>query len=258
MSKDIHETAVISAAADIDPSVTVGPFAVIEDNVHIGAGTSVGPHAVIRRFTRIGRDNFIDAQVLIGGLPQHAGFDGSDTWVIIGDNNVIREGVTIHRGFEPGGATRIGSNCFFMTATHVGHDCQVADHVTLTSAVLLGGHVEVGRNVVMGANSGAHQFTRVGAYSMVAGLVALRKDALPFTIIGGEPVRHYRLNTVGLRRNGIKGERYRLLERAFRALRDGNKSLDDLPDSEEVALLRDWLATKSKYGHYGFAAPTRR
>ena len=105
----------------------------------------------------------------------------------------------------------------------------------------------------MGGCSGAHQFVRIGALSMVGGFVPLRKDVLPFTMIGGDPVRHYRLNTVGLRRNGIDKERYRTLEAAFRALRKGDKGLADLPDTEDLAYLRDWLSVKSKYGCYGFA-----
>ena len=93
---------------------------------------------------------------------------------------------------------------------------------------------------------------------MVAGMVALRKDALPFTMIGGEPVRHYRLNSVGLRRNGIKGDRYRALEAAFRALRAGDKTLEGIPDTEEVLYLREWLGAKSRFGHYGFASATSK
>jgi UDP-N-acetylglucosamine acyltransferase len=119
---------------------------------------------------------------------------------------------------------------------------------------MLGGHVEVGNNVVMGGMAGAHQFTRIGAFCMVAACTPLRKDALPYTIIGGTPVRHYRLNAVGLKRNGITGDRYRALEAAFRRLRSGDRTLEGVPDTEEVAYLRDWLAVRSKYGHYGFVS----
>ena len=131
--------------------------------------------------------------------------------------------------------------------------------MTITNNATLGGHVEVGRNAVFGGLSGAHQFTRVGPYCMVGACTALRKDALPFMIVGGMPVRHYRLNKVGLSRGGIEGDRYRALAAAMRALRNGDKSLDGVPETEEVAFLRDWIAVKSKYGHYGFAAgKTRR
>jgi UDP-N-acetylglucosamine acyltransferase len=249
----IHDSAVVSSNASLGPDVTVGPFAVIEDNVEIGSGTVIGPHAVIRRYTRMGENNTVDAGAVIGGLPQHLAFDGSETWVVIGNDNTFREGVTINRAYEPGATTEVGSKCYFMTASHVGHDCHVGDSVILTNGVVLGGHATVGRNAVLGGYAAVHQFVNVGAFCMVAACVALRKDALPYTMIGGTPVRHYRLNTVGLRRNGITGERYRHLERAFRALRNGNRNLTDLPDTDEIEALRHALDKRSKYGVYGFA-----
>ncbi|MDX1480081.1 MAG: acyl-ACP--UDP-N-acetylglucosamine O-acyltransferase [Woeseiaceae bacterium] len=253
----IHPTAIVSNDARLDASVCVGPGAVIESPVEIGAGTTIGAYAIIRAFTRIGRDNRIDAHSVIGGDAQHTGYDGSETWVVIGDHNVMREYVTINRAFHPGGETRIGSHCFFLTQAHVGHDSIVGDRVVLTNNATLGGHVEVGNNVVMGGMSAAHQFTRIGPYCMVAAYAPLRKDALPYTMIGGTPVRHYRLNTIGLKRNGVTGDRYRALEQAFRALRAGDRSLEDLPDTEEVRYLREWLSVKSKYGSYGFLTGKR-
>lgn len=258
MNGDIHETALVSADAEIEDGVTIGPYAVVEGDVHIGAGTCIGAHAVIRRHTRIGRNNDIDAHAVIGGKPQHTNYDGSLTRVSIGDDNIIREGVTIHRAYEPGGCTRIGSGCFLMTYSHVGHDCVVGDRVTLSNNVLLGGHVEVGEAVVMGGAAAAHQFVRIGAWCMVAGYAPLRKDVLPFTLIGGEPLRHYRLNTIGLKRNGFDNERIRSLETAFRALRDGDRTLAAVPDGPDVRFLRDWLAAESAYGHYGFAGNRSR
>ena len=259
-TENIHPNAVVSDRADIHPTATIGPFAVVEDDVQIGAGTTLASHAVVRRFTRIGENNVVDPGAVIGGLPQHSGYKGAETWTVIGNNNVIREGVTINRAYEPGATTRVGDNCFFMANSHVGHDCLVGDNVVMTNGAVLGGHVEVGRNVVMGGYAGAHQFVRIGAFCMVAAMVALRKDALPFTVIGGEPVRHFRLNTIGLRRNGIDKDHYRALESAFRALRDGDRALEGVTDeysadNEEIAYLLDWLAVKSKYGCYGFAHP---
>jgi UDP-N-acetylglucosamine acyltransferase len=249
----VHPTAVVSDNAEIDPSVVIGPFAVVEDNAQVAAGTTIGPHAIIREFCRIGRNNTIDAHAVIGGHPQHTKFDGSETWVEIGDNNVIREGVTIHRAFEPGAVTRIGSDCFLMCYAHVGHDSVVGDKVTLSNNIVLGGHVVVEDSVVMGGCAGAHQFLRIGAYAMVGGYVPLRKDVLPYSMVGGEPVRHYRLNTIGLRRGGFDKERYRAVEAAFRALRAGNRELTGIPDTDDVSHLREWLSAKSKYGVYGFA-----
>lgn len=253
-----HPTAIVSANAHVDESVRVGPGAIIEGSVEIGAGSSIGPYAIIREFTRIGQSNTIDAHAVIGGLPQHRAFDGSETWLSLGDNNILREYVTINRAFEPEGVTRIGSGCFFMTGCHVGHDCIIGDNVVLTNHANLAGHVEVGRNVIMGGVAGAHQFTRIGPYTMVAPFTVLKKDALPYTLIGGTPVRHYRLNTVGLKRNGITGDRYRALEKAFRALRSGNRSLEGVPDTEETRYLREWLSVRTKYGTYGFARGGRK
>jgi len=250
---EIHPTAVIADGAVLGAGVHVGPFVVIEEDVVLGDGCVIGPHAVIRRYTRMGADNRVDAGAVIGGPPQHLGFDDAETWVVIGDGNTFREGVTIHRAYEPGAATVVGSNGFFMTAAHVGHDCRVGDNVILTNGAVLGGHATVGRNAVLGGFAGAHQFLNVGAFCMVAGYTPLRKDALPFMVIGGTPVRHYRLNSVGLRRNGITGERYRVLERALRALRSGDRSLDGLPETEEIRELRRALDDHSKYGYYGFA-----
>ena len=249
----VHPTAVVSKKAEIDSSAKIGPFAVVEDNVHIAAGSTIGPHSVIKEFCRIGENNAIDAHVIIGGIPQHTKFDGPETWVVIGDNNVIREATIIHRAFEPGAATKIGSDCFLMSQLHIGHDCVIGDKVTLSSSVVLGGHVEVGDSVVMGGGAGAHQFLRIGAFAMVGGAVPLRKDVLPYSMVGGDPVRHYRLNTIGLRRGGFDKERYRAVEAAFRALRDGNKEMDGVPDTDDVNHLREWLAAKSKCGVYGFA-----
>ena len=171
----IDPTAVVSGKAEIDPSVVIGPFAVIEDNVQIAAGSTIGPHAVIREFCRVGKNNTIDAHAVIGGHPQHTNFDGSETWVEIGDNNVIREGVTIHRAYEPGAVTKIGSDCFLMSYAHVGHDSIVGNNVMLSNNIVLGGHVVVGDSVVMGGCAGAHQFLRIGILTDVAGATAGEK-----------------------------------------------------------------------------------
>lgn len=252
MKSLIHKTAIISPDAAIHESVSVGPGAIIERNVRIGKGSTIGPYSIIRKFTRMGEANTVDAHAVIGGEPQHTAFDGSETELNIGDNNVFREYVTINRAFYPGAETRIGSNCFVMASAHIGHDCIVGDNVTITNNASLAGHVEVGRNVVMGGYAGAHQFTRVGPYCMIASYTKLNKDAVPFMMVGGTPPRHYRLNKVGLNRNGIDGNRYRALEAAFRALRSGDRDLAKVPDTEDVRYLREWMAAESKFGFFGF------
>jgi UDP-N-acetylglucosamine acyltransferase len=249
---NIHPTAIVSPKAILADGVVVEPFAIIHDHAEIGANSVIGPHVVIHENVRIGAENRLHAHAVIGDLPQDISFDtATETRVEIGDANTIREGVTIHRATVPSTATRLGSGCYVMTNTHIGHDCNIGDGVILSS-VAIGGHVEIGDMAVLGASSAIHQFCRIGRYAMIAGFIPLRKDVMPYTMVAGNPARHYRLNTVGLRRSGIKGDRYRTLEQAYRAVRTGDKSLQGLDNSEEVEHLREWLSQDSKRGLSGF------
>ena len=251
MSSDIHSTAIVSPRAELGTGVKIGPYAVIGEDVEIGRDTFIGSHTVIEPLTRIGARNRISAHTVIGGTPQDLTFDGVETWLIIGDDNVIRELVTIHRSTSAEQPTTIGSHCFLMAASHVGHDCQVGHHVILTNGVLIGGHVEIGDHVIMGGAAVVHQFCRIGKLAMVRGTTPVNKDVLPFCMVAGDPVAHYRLNSIGLRRAGVNGERYRALEKAFRNLRAG-EDLADVPDTEETGHMRAWLAAESKRGLHGF------
>ncbi len=249
----IHPTAIIAPNAVISDGVVVEPYAIIKDHVEIGENSVIGPHAVIHDYVRMGSGNRIHAHAVIGDLPQDISFDPAmETWVEIGDGNTIREGVTIHRATNPGTPTRVGSNCFLMAYAHIGHDCQLGDGVIFASYSALGGHTEIGDNVVLGAAVAIHQFCRIGSYTMLAGFMGVRKDVLPYTMIAGDPARHYRLNTVGLRRAGVKGARYKALEAAYRAVRSGDKSLQEIESTPEVEHLREWLSAKSKRGLSGF------
>lgn len=252
MSKSQHHpTAIIASGADLAEDVEVGPYAVIEDRVVVGAGTVIGPHAVIHSHARIGARNRIHAHAVIADTPQDYSFAGEETWVEIGDDNIIREGVTIHRSTQVDTPTRVGCNCFLMAYSHVAHGCQVADRVVLTNNVMLAGHVEVGTGAIIGGGTAVHQFCRVGASTMVAGVAGILKDILPFTMAKGAPALHYRLNVVGLKRAGVNGSRYRVLEAAFRALRAGSEPDFD-EATPELRLLHEWLAAKSRRGLAGF------
>ncbi|MBT8127346.1 MAG: acyl-ACP--UDP-N-acetylglucosamine O-acyltransferase [Gammaproteobacteria bacterium] len=252
-SSNIHPTAIVASGATLAEGVQVGPYAVIHDHVEIGANSTIGPHAVIHDYVRLGANNRVHAHAVLGDLPQDIGFDpATETWVEIGDGNTFREGVTIHRATSPERVTRLGSNAYMMAYTHIGHDCRVGDGVIITINTAVGGHVEIGDRAVLGGSVAVHQFCRIGQYAMVAGFIAVRKDVLPYTMVAGDPARHYRLNSVGLRRAGIKGERYRQLEQAYRALRAGDKPLSGIPASDEVVHLREWLAKDSKRGLSGF------
>lgn len=250
---EIHPTASVSPQAALAEGTVVGPFAVIHDHVEIGKHTRIGPHAVIHDYVRMGSGNRVHANAVIGDLPQDVSFDpATETWVEIGDRNTIREGVTLHRATVPAASTRLGSDCYLMVNTHIAHDCTVGDAVIMTSNVAVGGHVAVDDNVVIGGGVAIHQFCRIGRHAMVAGFLAIRKDVLPYTMIAGTPPRHFRLNTVGLRRAGIRGDSYRRLERAYRAVRGGDRDLADAGDTKEINHLREWLAQDSRRGLSGF------
>ncbi|HBA66264.1 MAG TPA: acyl-[acyl-carrier-protein]--UDP-N-acetylglucosamine O-acyltransferase [Methylococcaceae bacterium] len=252
MAQNIHPTACIAENVTLGEDVTIGPFAVIESDVEIGARCQIGPHAVVQRYVKMGEGNIVHPHAVLGGLPQDLGFNPETvTWLEIGNGNQFREGFTAHRATKENGATRIGSGCYFMNNSHVAHDCSIGDNTIFANNVAIGGHVEIGRKVFMGGGVVVHQFCRVGSYAIVQGTTGLNMDVIPFMLIGGRPARHYRLNTIGLRRAGITGERYKVLETAFRRLRS-KKSFDDLEETEELKELKEWLAVKSKRGLHGF------
>ena len=252
---EIHETAVVDPGARLGEGVRVGPYAVIADDVEIGAGTTVGPHAVIHSHVRLGEGNSVHAHAVLGDLPQDVKFTGEVTRLEIGDRNLIRENVTVHRASKPDRVTRIGSDCFLMAGSHVAHDCQVGDRVVLTNNVLLAGVVTVGDGANVGGAAVVHQYCRIGPLAMVGGFGGVGQDVLPYAMVHGIPAQHFRLNTIGLRRAGIKGERYGALETAFRALKAGDKRLGQAPDTPEVSYLREWLAGPSKRGLSGWIKP---
>jgi UDP-N-acetylglucosamine acyltransferase len=247
----IHPTASVSESARLGEGVEIGPYAVIADKVEIAGDTVVGPHVVVHDRVSMGSGNRIHAHAVLGDAPQHLSYAGEETRLEIGDRNIIREGVTIHRSMSPEKPTVIGSDCFLMAYSHVAHDCVVEDGVIITNNSCLGGHVEIGRKAVLGGGVMVHQYCRVGPYAMVGGMSGVRKDVLPYAMASGFPALHYRLNRIGLRRVGIRGERYAALEEAFRSLGAGS-GLSDSPGTDEVEFLRKWLARRSKRGCAGF------
>lgn len=252
MTQNIHPTAYVASSASLGENVTIGPFAVVEDNVLLGDDCQLGAHAVVRPYVIMGEGNILHSHAVLGDLPQDTSFkEETVSWLKIGDNNVFREGFTAHRASVEEGITTIGSNCFFMNNSHVAHDCSVGSQTIFANNVAIGGFVEIGDAVFMGGAAVVHQFCRIGSYAIVQGTTGLNKDVIPYMLIGGRPAKHYRLNSVGLRRAGIKGERYKVLSSAFRLLRN-KQSLDDLQQSEELDYLKQWLAADSKRGVHGF------
>ncbi|MGH8548781.1 MAG: acyl-ACP--UDP-N-acetylglucosamine O-acyltransferase [Methylococcales bacterium] len=252
MAPLIHPTAIVASSASLGVDVKVGPYAIIENNVEIGDACHIDAHTVIRPFVVMGKGNQVLPNAVIGGLPQDTGFDPNHrTEVQIGDNNVFREGVTVNRATTPGSATRIGSDCYFMNNSHVAHDCVLGDRVIFASDVAIGGFVEIGDRAFLGGGAKVHQSCRIGAVVMISGTVGVLQDVIPYTMAGDSPARHYRLNIVGLKRAGITGDRYKLLSRAFRRLKN-REALDGLPDSPELTYLRSWLSNPSKRGISSF------
>ena len=252
MSISIHPSAYVAPGVELGEAVTVGPFAVIESGAVIGANSQVGAHAVVHSRVKMGEGNIVHPHAVLGGLPQDLGFKPETvSWLEIGDRNVFREGFTAHRATAAEGATQIGSDCYFMANSHVAHDCKVGHKTIFANNVAIGGFVTVDNNVFMGGAVVVHQFCRVGAYAIIQGTTGINMDVLPFTLIGGRPAKHYRLNIVGLRRAGIVGDELNLLSKSFRLLRN-KQSLDELPDSAQMQYLRHWLQSESKRGLHGF------
>jgi UDP-N-acetylglucosamine acyltransferase len=223
----IHPTAIISPRAAIAANTRVGPYAVIEDDVVIEDDCEIAAHAVIKRFTTLGRRNRIFEHAVLGGEPQDTKFKNEPSQLIVGDDNIIREGATLHRASGAGHETRIGSRNFLMIGTHIAHNCAIGDDNIFANGVALAGHITVEDHVFLSNNVGAHQFTRIGRYAMVGGKSKIVQDVLPFFTTDGNPPRVRGLNSVGLRRAGFSTETRHTLKRAFQLLFRSALPLED-------------------------------
>ena len=209
--------------------------AIIEDNVEIGPDCEVGAYAVIKRFTRLGARNRIYEHAVVGGEPQDVKFKDEQSFLQIGDDNIIREFCTLHRASGEGETTRIGSRNFFMVGVHVAHNCIIGDDNIFANEVALAGHITIEDRVFLSNNVGAHQFVRMGRYAMVGGKSKIVQDVLPFFITDGNPPRVRGLNTVGLTRAGFSEEQKRVLKNAYRTLFKSAAPLADvLGELEQV------------------------
>ena len=215
----IHNTAIISSKAKISDNVTIGPYSVIGPKVEIGEGTIVQSHVNITGDTKIGLNNKIYSFASIGNDPQDLKFKGEETKLEIGDNNKIREYVTINPGTEGGGRlTKIGNNCLFMVSAHIAHDCLVGDNVILANNVPLGGHAHVDDNAIIGGNSAVQQFTRVGKFAMIGGMCGVVRDVIPYGIAHGNRSVLHGLNLIGLRRKEIPNKEIIKLSDAYKEI----------------------------------------
>jgi UDP-N-acetylglucosamine acyltransferase len=221
----IHPTAAVAAGAELAPDVEVGPYAVVGPHVRIGPGSWLGPHAVVEGRTTLGARTRVFQFASVGAPPQDLKYRGEPSTLELGDDNTIREYVTLQPGTAGGGlVTRIGSGCLFMASAHVGHDCRVGDHVILANGAALGGHVVVEDHAIVGALAGVHQFVRIGESALCAAGAMVSLDVPPFCIAAGDRARLYGLNTVGLRRRGISRESRAALKHAYRLLFQGDQS----------------------------------
>lgn len=214
----VHPAAIVSPEARLGLDVSVGPFAVIEPRAAIGDGCEIRAHAIVKSGTTLGAGNRVHEGAVLGGEPQDLSFRDLDTGLVVGDRNVIREGVTLHRSTRPGAATVIGSDCFLMAYVHVAHDDRIGDRVIMANNVALAGHVEVADRAFLSGGVVIHQFCRVGRLAMVAGNSKVVQDCLPFVITDGHPARARGLNVVGLRRAGVGASQLRTLKEAYRLL----------------------------------------
>ena len=214
----IHSTAIVDPGAELDSSVIVGPYAIIEKNVQIDAGCEIGPRVLIASGARLDKNIKVHHCATLGTNPQDLKFKGEDTILKIGEGTVIREYVTMNRGTDWSGETAVGKNCFFMAYAHVPHDAQVGDNIIAANAVQMGGHVVVGDYAILGGGSVYHQFSKIGAHSIIGGGVRITQDVVPYAIVGDQPARVAGVNIIGLQRRGFASENIKALRKAFRFL----------------------------------------
>lgn len=219
MSNYFADNCSIDPRAQIDDDVEIGPFCVIGPNARIGRGTRLENNVTLMGDVTIGCHNHIYPYAVIGSEPQDISYGGSNTKVEIGDNNIIRESVTINRASEKEeGVTRIGNNNFLMACSHIAHDCQLGDNITIANGSLLAGHVHVHDHATLSGAVAVHHFATIGSYCFIAGLSAVRHDVPPYVLAEGYPARPRCINAVGLKRNNFSPQVIHSLAEAHRLL----------------------------------------
>jgi len=254
----IHETAIVDPMAELGVGVEIGPYCVIGPNVRLGDRTSLASHVTVQPYTTIGSNCRIQTGAVLGGPPQDTKFHDEISYVVIGDNNVIREYVTIHRASGEGCTTRVGDNNMLMAYCHIGHNSRLGSGITMANYVGISGHVVIEDKVVFGGIVGVHQFVRVGQLAMVGGYSKVVQDVPPFSMVDGRPAKVHDLNVVGLRRNGVSAKTRADLRRAFKLLYRSNLNLSEAiecvkqevdPSPEREYLLE--FITNVKFGFGG-------
>jgi UDP-N-acetylglucosamine acyltransferase len=268
MATLIHPTAVIHSGADLHPTVRVGAYAVIGARVKVGPETTIGPHVVLDGWTEIGARTRIFPSATIGSEPQDLKYDGSEGLVSIGDDNYIREYVTINRPTFANETTLIGNGNLLMAYVHVGHNCVIEDQVVISNAVALSGYVHIESKARLSGVFGVHQFVHIGRHAMVGGMSRINRDVPPYTLVEGNPAKVRSLNLVGLKRAGFVdaagGQTFQALKQAFRilyrsglTLKEALEKLEMLPYDEHVHHLQRFLQLSQQSGRRG-PIPGRR
>lgn len=253
----IHPTAIVDEKAQIAKDVEIGPYCIIGEQVSIGAGTKLQSHVVIQGNTTIGENNEIFPFASLGQVPQDLKFEGELAELVIGDDNSIREYVTMSLGTKGGGGkTVVGNGNLFMGNSHVGHDTHVGNSCVIAQGGTLAGHVELEDNVIIGGLSAVHQFCRIGAHSIIGGVSPVVRDVLPYCMVTGNRAVLEGLNLVGLRRRGFSKEAIKALRETYKAVFEGEEGnvqsrLADMAEKHaDIAEVQNWLqfAQKSERG----------
>lgn len=240
----IHPTAIVHPGANVAPDCEIGPYCVIGENVTLGDRCRLHSHVVIDGHTRLGRENEIFSFAAIGKKTQDLKWKGGVTRLEIGDRNVFREGVTIHRSTNDGDATVIGSDNLLLTYVHVAHDCILGNHIIMSGYAGLAGHVVVEDNAILGGYTAVHQFCRVGRFSMTGGCSRIPQDVAPFVIVEGNPAETRALNRVGLQRNGIAEEAQTALRQAYKIL-----FREEIPQADALAKIEGEVPSLPEVQH---------
>lgn len=252
----IHETAVVDSGAVIGSGVEIGPFVVVGPNVEIGAGTHIGPRVLIERDTVLGTGCQVANGAVLGTDPQDMKYEGEETLLEVGDRTVIREFATLNRGTAASGRTIVGSDCLLMAYSHIAHDCELGNHVVVSNATNMAGHVTIGDWAIVSGLVAIHQFVRIGAHSFVGGGSRVAQDVPPYCRAVGNPsAKLYGLNAVGLERRGVDAGVRRRLKRAYRLLFNSGLNLtravsqvgaDVELDCPEVGYLLDFIRNSTR------------
>ncbi len=233
----IHSTAVISPKSHISENVNIGPYCIIDENVHLDDGCKLISHVHLTGRTKIGKNNTFYPFSSIGTIPQDLKYTGEPSELIIGNNNVFREGVTVNPGTKGGGMiTRIENNCLFMVGCHIAHDCQISSNVIMSNNATLAGHVRIYENVIVGGLCGIHQFVSLGKYSMIGGMSGVGLDIIPYGLYTGIRGKLRGLNLIGLKRKGVEKKTIKKIQENFNKIFDNtNPILTNIENLNEEA-----------------------